>query len=271
MESNMWGSLLIRLYQARQYIPPDVEAVINMVSQLVEASVTKNPFPTKKIPSAIGTTSQPNVDALVDFVRLCISTNNLGIYPKIFNTMDSEFALDPARREYRSTAYYIPLAKKLKGLQPDEIEHSALLSMTVSRLILVAVNSSPAFPVKPSGPNTSTPDTQPILDILDLCLSFDNPTACSVIFTKMKNAFDRLAPAEKDIKMKQYYLPLLQEMEKSIGTRIQPEAFASFYQVVAYKFFDFILPQLVPFSPSSTQVLILVFKRAGHTALTSEK
>lgn len=269
MESNMWGNLLIRLYHARQFIPPDAEAVISMISQLVESSVTKNPFPTKKIPGP-GNLTEPNVNALVDLVRLCMSTNNMEIYPNIFNTMDSEFTLDPAQRESRSTGYYIPLAKKLKEMQLKEIDHSALLSKTISRLMLVAVNTSPAFPVKASGP-AYVPNTQSILDILDLCLSFDNLQACSVIFSKMKGAFDRLAPVDKDLKMQWYYLPLIQKMEKSIGPQIKQEAFAPFYQVIAYKFYDFILPQLIPFSPSSADLLASVFKRAGHVALTSER
>lgn len=265
IDCNMWGTLLIRLYQARESIPPEADIVSEMVTQFVESSVTADPFPVKKT----GLTIQPNVDAIVDLVMLCMSTDNLDAYPKLFANMHSTFMLERAQREYRSTAYYIPLAKKLSVLKLENAEGMKLVNNTVTQLILVAVNSTSAFPTKS---NTSEPDVLSIIELLQLCLSLNNEKGCSVVFGKMKSAFDRLDSAAKALKVSGYYIPLVRGMENILGARIQMSSFAAFYQVVANVFWDYILPKLGPLaSPPATQVIDSVFKSSDPALLRSPK
>jgi hypothetical protein len=273
IEHNNWGTLLTRLFEAREFIPPDVDAVIVMVSQFVQWSVSTYPFPVKRVQSPSGLVTQPNVDAIVDLVLVCLTTNNEDDYSKLVSTMHSIFLLDSSQREYRSFAYYIPLAKKLHNLKAKNDAECAKLSKTVLELLFISVKSTPAFPVKKTRLDTEEPDIHSIIEYIQLFLALDMPLACSAIFTKMKHAFDRLDVDAKVTKLKQYYVPLIQEMEKSIGSKIHKESFAPFYEVLAATLYRFVFPTLGSLaSPIATHTIVSVFKRSpSASALFSDK
>jgi hypothetical protein len=273
IEHNSWGSLITKLHGARELIPPDADTVTAMISHFVEWSVAADPFPVKKICSPSGLVIQPNVDAIVDVALLCLATNNEDAYSKLFNNMHSAFALDPSQFDYRSIAYYIPLMKKLKSLEIKDDPKSVTLSKTTAELLVVLVKSMPAFPIKNTGLNPQEPDIHSIIELLQLCLSLQEPSACSFFFTRMKHALDKLYMDAKVTKFEQYYIPLMQEIEKSIGPQIHRESFAPFYKVHANMFYDLLLPALGTLtSPTATQLIVSLFQRfADPEALISDK
>lgn len=251
--------LIRALHEARNDIQPDTAAVCSVISQQLDNAVQL------LLPSIEIQTHAIIHNTVLKYADLCLATDNPNLFSKLVHSMIIALnAATPSRDMYQVAEYcYVPLVKDFLRLYKDE-RHPSFID-TVSDLVEVAAGLVQESPYRQAENEIyhyrDCAGVQLIEAIIQLCLLTNNHQSCLDLLSAMAAEFNQMDAAERTAKAKQFYLPLLVNINGADQPDRSNDAVAPLVIAATEMFYEYILPSMTGYRTEHVEKVILsVFK-----------